>query len=256
MRSMKSEGVGIAALAAAALIAAAVAGPAIAAEPIAPLSPLEPLAGAPTDTLAQRIIQLFALVTALSFAPGLAMIMTSLPMIIIVLSILRQGLGLQQSPPSMLLMGLALFLTYFVMEPVFQAAWAGGVEPFMDGAMEAKTASVKVLEPFRGFMEARVDADAIALLAEARGASTGEGPPPFSLLAPAFVLSEIQRAFEIGFVILLPFLIIDLIIASVLMAMGMMMVPPAIVSLPFKLAFCVLTNGWVAISAALVRSYQ
>jgi flagellar biosynthetic protein FliP len=156
----------------------------------------------------------------------------------------------------MLLMGLALFLTYFVMEPTFTAAWSAGVAPWMAGEIEPKVAAARILDPFRGFMEGRVDADAIVLLAEARGAAVAEGPAPFSLLAPAFVLSEIQRAFEIGFVILLPFLIIDLLIASVLMAMGMMMVPPAIVSLPFKLAFCVLTNGWIAISAALVRSYQ
>lgn len=207
--------------------------------------------------LSERVIQIFLIVTVLSLAPGLAMMATSLPLIVIVLSILRQGAGLQQSPPNMLIMGLAIFLTWFVMEPVFAKAWNEGVEPLLAREITDEEAYEKTIAPFADFMSARVDPFALETLAEARGvaAPTGAGAPALSLLAPAFVLSEIQNAFEIGFVILLPFLIIDLLVASILMAMGMMMVPPGVVSLPFKLAFFVLTNGWVEVSGALVRSY-
>ncbi len=208
--------------------------------------------------LSERVIQIFLIGTVLSLAPGLAMMATSLPLIVIVLSILRQGAGLQQSPPNMLIMSLAIFLTWFVMEPVFLDAWRAGVEPLLAKEIGDREAVARVVAPFATFMSARVDPGALETLASARGVAVAgdDGGANLSLLAPAFVLSEIQRAFEIGFVILLPFLIIDLLIASVLMAMGMMMVPPGIVSLPFKLAFFVLTNGWVAVSGALVRSYS
>jgi flagellar biosynthetic protein FliP len=206
--------------------------------------------------LSERVIQLFLTVTVLSLAPGIAMMATSLPFIVIALSILRQGIGLQHAPPNMLVMGLALFLTFFVMEPVFSEAWKSGIAPLAAQAIGEEEALRRVIEPFAAFMNARVDPEAITTLAEARGrVYVSEAPAPLALLAPAFVLSEIQRAFEVGFVILLPFLIIDLLVASVLMAMGMVMVPPSIVSLPFKLAFFIMTNGWVAVSGALVRSY-
>lgn len=209
--------------------------------------------------LSKRIIQLFLLVTVLSLAPGIAMMVTCLPFMIIVLSILRQGVGLQQAPPNMLIVSVAIFLTYFVMEPVFKDAWASGVQPMLNGELQEDAAFGETMRPFRTFMEARVDPGAVDILQDARPVEMQtpieEGATPLSLLVPAFVLSEIQRAFEIGFVVLLPFLVIDLLVASILMAMGMMMVPPAIVSLPFKVAFFVLTNGWVAVSGALVRGY-
>lgn len=209
-------------------------------------------------SLSARVIQLFALVTVLSLAPGIAMMITCLPFMVIVFSILRQAIGLQQSPPNMLVMSLALFLTYFVMEPVFTEAWAMGVRPLLDGDITEAQAFERALAPFRAFMEGRVSSVAIATLSEAasaRIAGPEGGETPLSILVPAFMLSEIQRAFEVGFVIFLPFLIIDLIVASILMAMGMMMVPPAIVSLPFKLAFFVLANGWVVIAGAVVKGY-
>lgn len=211
----------------------------------------------PEGGLSARVIQLFALVTVLSLAPGIAMMVTCLPFMVIVFSILRQAIGLQQSPPSMLIMSLALFLTYFVMEPVFTEAWASGVRPLLDGNITEVQAFERALAPFRAFMEARVSPIAISTLTEAASARVaGDGDAtPLSILVPAFMLSEIQRAFEVGFVIFLPFLIIDLIVASILMAMGMMMVPPAIVSLPFKLAFFVLANGWVVIAGAVVKGY-
>ncbi len=208
--------------------------------------------------LTARIIQIFVLVTVLSLAPGIAMMVTCLPFMIIVLSILRQGVGLQQAPPNMLIVSVAIFLTYFVMEPVFNEAWRDGVQPLLNSEISESAAFENTMAPFRRFMEARVDDEALLILGDAKSASAitpGEAPP-LSLLAPAFVLSEIQNAFEIGFVVLLPFLVIDLLVASILMAMGMMMVPPAIVSLPFKVAFFVLTNGWVAVSGALVRGYS
>lgn len=249
------------------LIAAAtlVAGPAFAQDiPQAPQEDIAAQAGVldavdEAGGLSRRIIQLFLLVTVLSLAPGIAMMVTCLPFMIIVLSILRQGVGLQQAPPNMLIVSIAIFLTYFVMEPVFKDAWEAGVQPMLNGTMAEDVAFGEAMRPFRNFMEARVDPGAVDVLEDARSVPTAppaeEGATPLSLLVPAFVLSEIQRAFEIGFVVLLPFLVIDLLIASILMAMGMMMVPPAIVSLPFKVAFFVLTNGWVAVSGALVRGY-
>ncbi|MCA8889324.1 MAG: flagellar type III secretion system pore protein FliP [Parvularculaceae bacterium] len=205
----------------------------------------------------RRLVQIFVIVTTLSLAPGLAMMFTCLPLIVTVLSILRQGAGLQQSPPNMLIMGLALFLTYYVMEPVFTEIWASAAAPLIDGAINEQEALKNAAAPLAAFMEGRASPLAIETLSDARGLNGGAGAgTPFSILAPAFALSEIQRAFEIGFIVLLPFLVIDLLVASILMAMGMMMVPPAIVSLPFKLAFFVLTNGWITISGALVRSYS
>lgn len=208
-----------------------------------------------TGGLSTRVIQIFALVTILSIAPGIAMMVTCLPFMIIVFSILRQAIGLQQAPPAMLIMSLALFLTYFVMEPVFTEAWQTGVQPMLDGDITEEQAFERTLAPFRIFMEGRVSPVAVETLTEASSARATGPDTPLSILIPAFMLSEIQHAFEIGFVIFLPFLIIDLIVASVLMAMGMMMVPPVIVSLPFKLAFFVLANGWVEIAGAVVKGY-
>ncbi len=206
--------------------------------------------------LSLRVVQLFGLVTVLSMAPGIAMMITCLPFMVIVFSILRQAIGLQQAPPNMLIMSLALFLTYFVMEPVFTESWQSGIQPLLDDSITEKQAFERTLAPFQVFMNARVSPVAIETLSEVSPARVNEdGNTPFSVLVPAFMLSEIQHAFEVGFVIFLPFLIIDLIVASILMAMGMMMVPPAIVSLPFKLAFFVLANGWVEIAGAVVKGY-
>ena len=208
------------------------------------------------SSLATRSIQLLLLVTVLSSVPGLAVMLTCFPFIVTVLSILRQAIGLQQSPPNMLIVSLALFLTWFVMDPVFTKAWVDGLEPLSRGAIDVQSAIPAVLAPFRAFMTARLDPDTFAALQELRpGEASAAIDAPLSLLVPSFMLSEIQRAFEIGFLVFLPFLIIDLVVAAVLMSMGMMMVPPAVVSLPFKLAFFVVADGWSLISGALVRSY-
>lgn len=209
-------------------------------------------------SLSTRTIQLFALITVLSLAPGLAIMVTCFPFLVTVLSILRQAIGLQQSPPNMLIVSLALFLTYFVMEPVFTAAWENGIRPLTNEEIDAETAFRLTLEPFRGFMAARLDPDTFFAMAELRPdtiAATPTPDAPLSVLVPSFLLSEISRAFQIGFLVFLPFLIIDLVVAAILMSMGMMMVPPAIVSLPFKLAFFVVADGWSLIAGSLVRSY-
>jgi len=209
-------------------------------------------------SMSARAIQLLVLITLLSLAPGLAIMVTCFPFIVTVLAILRQAVGLQQSPPNMLIVSLALFMTYFVMEPVFTEAWTTGVAPLLDERIGVEDALARTLEPFRLFMVARIDPGTFEAIGALRPDQTGTVLAPdasLSLLVPSFLLSEVTRAFEIGFLIFLPFLIIDLVVAAILMSMGMMMVPPAIVSLPFKLAFFVVADGWTLIASALVRSY-
>jgi len=211
------------------------------------------------DALATRSIQLIALVTVLSLVPAIAIMVTCFPFIVTVLAILRQAIGLQQSPPNMLMISLALFLTYFVMEPVFTEAYTTGLAPLMDGQLSVTEGFLRTMAPLREFMLARVDIDTLAEMAALRPDLDPAGAAvdvPLSVLMPSFLLSEIARAFEVGFLIFLPFLIIDLVVAAVLMSMGMMMVPPAIVSLPFKLAFFVVADGWALIAASLVRGYS
>ena len=206
--------------------------------------------------LATRTVQLLVLLTVLSLVPALAIMITCFPFIVTVLAILRQAIGLQQSPPGMLLTTLAMFLTYFVMEPVFMAAWTAGIEPLNAGEVGLEEAFGLAMEPFRAFMLGRVNAETFANLAGLRPDQPALGADaPLSVLVPSFLLSELSRAFEVGFLIFLPFLIIDLVVAAILMSMGMMMVPPAIVALPFKLAFFVVADGWSLISAALVQGY-
>ena len=209
-----------------------------------------------------QAVQLFLLITVLSLAPGIAIMMTCFPFMVTVLSILRQAVGVQQAPPNMMIVSLALFLTYFVMAPVFESAWQRGIAPMIAGEMTAETAFSETMGPFRDFMESRVDPGTVTALAEAAPSppepeisETGEVITPLSLLIPAFLLSEVKRGFEIGFLVFLPFLVIDMVVASILMSMGMMMVPPAIVSLPFKLAFFVVADGWTLLAGALVKGY-
>lgn len=209
-------------------------------------------------SISARTVQLFALLTVLSLAPGIAIMVTCFPFLVTVFSILRQAIGLQQSPPNMLIVSLALFLTYFIMEPVFVTAWTEGIGPLTREEIELEVAFAKTLEPFRVFMAGRMDTDTFLALADLRPDTVDAVPDadaPLSVLVPSFMLSEISRAFQIGFLIYLPFLIIDLVVAAILMSMGMMMVPPAVVSLPFKLAFFVVADGWSLIAGSLVRSY-
>ncbi len=207
--------------------------------------------------LSRSVIQLFLLVSVLSLVPAIAMMVTCLPFMVIVFSFMRQAIGVQQAPPNMMIMALAMFLTFFVMEPVFMTAWENGISPYMDGMLNEQEAWTQTATPFREFMTKRTDAETITVLADAVNRPVPEGEAPaFSLLATAFMLSEIKHAFQIGFVIFLPFMVIDLVVSSVLMAVGMMMVPPTVVSLPFKLGFFVLADGWLKITEAVLRGYS
>lgn len=213
---------------------------------------------ADNGSISARSIQLILLLTVLSLAPGLAIMITCFPFIVTVLAIVRQGMGMQQAPPNMLIVSLAMFLTYFVMEPVFTDAWTHGISPLIEEKIGVEEAVIRALEPFRAFMAARLDADTFYAMSDLRPDTQGIDPTPdapLSVLIPSFLLSEISRAFQIGFLVFLPFLIIDLVVAAILMSMGMMMVPPAVVSLPFKLAFFVVADGWTLIASSLVRSY-
>lgn len=208
--------------------------------------------------ISTQAVQLFAMVTVLSLAPAIGIMVTCFPFIITVLAILRQAIGLQQSPPNMLLVSLALFLTYYVMDPIITESWVQGVAPYLNQKIEPLQAWESASQPFRQFMAARVDqvtVDHLLSLRQDVSVPRDLSDLNLSILVPAFMLSEITHAFEIGFLIFLPFLIIDLVVAAILMSMGMMMVPPAIVSLPFKLAFFVVADGWTMISHALVGSY-
>ena len=211
----------------------------------------------PND-LTSRSLQLIAAITVLSLAPGILMMVTCFPFLVTVLSILRQGIGLQQAPPNMLIVSLALFLTYYVMDPVFRDAWQTGVQPMLNDQISPEDGVRLAFEPFRDFMSARVEPGVYDRLAELRSEKekAASGTLDLSVLIPSFLLSEIERAFKIGFLIFLPFLVIDLVVAAVLMAMGMMMVPPSVVSLPFKLAFFVVADGWTLLAESLVRGYQ
>jgi len=209
-------------------------------------------------SLAGRSIQLLILLTVLSLVPGIAVTVTCFPFIVTVFAILRQAIGLQQSPPNMLMISLALFLTYYVMEPVFAEAWAAGVAPALDGDVDLETGFFRAMAPLQAFMVDRIDPGTFETLAELRpdlDQTTSVAEAGLGVIIPSFMISELERAFQIGFLIFLPFLIIDLVVAAVLMSMGMMMVPPAIVSLPFKLAFFVVADGWSLLAASLVRGY-
>ncbi len=202
-------------------------------------------------------LQILALMTALTFLPAALIMMTSFTRIIIVLAILRQAMGIQSTPSNQILIGLALFLTFFIMHPVFNSAYQDALKPYLDGKMTMTTAVTKAGEPFKTFMLAQTRESDLDLFANISG-----HPPlnsakdvPFSLLLPAFVTSELKTAFQIGFLIFIPFLIIDLVVASVLMAMGMMMLSPMLISLPFKLMLFVLIDGWSLLMGTLASSF-
>jgi flagellar biosynthesis protein FliP len=209
------------------------------------------------NTLTGRIVQLVGLITVLSLAPSLLIVVTSFTRIIVVLSLLRSALGVQQTPPNTVLISLALFLTAFIMAPTFQKSYADGLAPFMAEEMEAPEAFQKTVAPFRDFMLAHVREKDLALFFEM---SKSERPAeaadtPLQVLIPAYLISELNRAFQIGFLLFVPFVVIDMVIASILMSMGMMMLPPVMISLPFKLIFFVLVDGWNLVAASLVKGF-
>jgi flagellar biosynthetic protein FliP len=207
--------------------------------------------------LTERALQLIALVTVLSLAPSILVMVTSFTRIVVVLSLLRTALGTATAPPNTVIVSLALFLTMFVMAPAFQRAYDQGVKPLVANEIEPDQAFERSAEPFRGFMLKNVREKDLQLFVDLSQQPKPERAEDLSLriLVPAFMISELKRAFEIGFLLFLPFLIIDLVIASVLMSMGMMMLPPVVVSMPFKLIFFVLVDGWSLVAGSLVQSY-
>ncbi|MCC4243228.1 flagellar type III secretion system pore protein FliP [Stappia indica] len=208
--------------------------------------------------LTERAVQLVALLTVLSLAPSILVMVTSFTRIVVVLSLLRSAIGLQTAPPNAVMTSLALFLTLFIMAPTFEAAYNEGVQPLVEGNIELTEAFDRGSRPFHAFMRANVREKDLGLFTELSGQEAPETPEEISMrvLVPAFMISELRRAFEIGFLLYLPFLIIDLVIASVLMSMGMMMLPPVVISLPFKLIFFVLVDGWNLIAGSLVQSFS
>ena len=208
-------------------------------------------------TVSGQILRLVMLVTVLSLAPSILVMVTSFTRIVIVLSFLRTAIGLQQTPPNSVLVGLALFLTLFVMSPTLEAVYRDGLEPLLAEEIDESEALTRAAVPVRTFMLRQVRPPDVALFAEI--ARLEPVPPvaetPFRVLLPAFMISELRRAFEIGFLIFLPFLIIDMVVASILMSMGMMMLPPVMISLPFKLIFFVLVDGWALVVGSLVQSF-
>ncbi|CAN7255253.1 flagellar type III secretion system pore protein FliP [Phenylobacterium sp. LjRoot164] len=208
--------------------------------------------------LSERVVQMVGLLTVLSLAPSIVIMTTSFVRIVVVLGLLRTALGLQQSPPNAVLISLALFLTAIVMGPTFQKSYEDGIKPLMDQQMELPAAFDASAAPVKTFMLSQVDQDDLALfirLSKIQRPATAQ-ETPLSVVTPAFMISELKRAFEIGFLLFIPFLVIDLVVASVLMSMGMMMLPPVVVSLPFKLIFFVLVDGWRLVAGSLVESFQ
>ncbi|EIZ78707.1 flagellar transport protein FliP [Novosphingobium sp. Rr 2-17] len=210
-----------------------------------------------SGSVSGRAITLVMMLTVLSLAPGILMTVTSFTRIVVSLSLLRTGIGAQGVPPNPVIISLALFLSFFVMAPTFQTAWDQGVNPYSEGKLTEQQAFVKTAEPFRQFMLKHVRADDLKMFADLSGKPpVARADMPLTTLMPAFMISELRRAFEIGFLLLLPFLIIDLAVSAVLMAMGMMMLPPPTIALPMKIIFFVLVDGWALVAGSLIRSFN
>ncbi|HKS62860.1 MAG TPA: flagellar type III secretion system pore protein FliP [Xanthobacteraceae bacterium] len=207
--------------------------------------------------LTERVLQLIALLTVLSLAPSILVMVTSFTRIVVVLSLLRTALGTATAPPNAVIISLAMFLTAFVMWPTFTTAYDAGIRPLVANEITPEQAFDRASDPFRAFMQKNVREKDLKLFIDLSGQPPPAKPEDMSLrvLVPSFMISELKRAFEIGFLLFLPFLIIDLVVASVLMSMGMMMLPPVVVSLPFKLIFFVLVDGWHLVAGSLVQSY-
>jgi flagellar biosynthesis protein FliP len=207
--------------------------------------------------LTERVLQLITLLTVLSLAPSILVMVTSFTRIVVVLSLLRTALGTATAPPNAVMISLAMFLTAFVMWPTFTTAYDAGIRPLMANEITPEQAFERAADPFRVFMMKHVRDKDLKLFLDLSRTPIPEKPEDMSLrvLVPSFMISELKRAFEIGFLLFLPFLIIDLVVASVLMSMGMMMLPPVVVSLPFKLIFFVLVDGWSLVAGSLVQSY-
>lgn len=209
-------------------------------------------------TLTERAIQLIGLITLLSLAPSILVMVTSFTRIVVVLSLLRTAIGLQTAPPNSVMVSLALFLTLFIMQPTLQQSYDQGIAPLLAGEIEFTEAFEAGAAPLHEFMRANVRDKDLELFYDLTEAEPPDEPEQIAmqLLIPAFMISELRRAFEIGFLLFLPFVVIDMVVASVLMSMGMMMLPPVVISLPFKLIFFVLVDGWYLVAGSLVRSFS
>ena len=202
-----------------------------------------------------RLIQLFLLFTVLSLAPSILVMVTCFTRIVVVLSFLRTALGTQQTPPNQVLMSLALFLTLFIMMPTLQESWDQGIQPYIVGQIDETQAFERSAAPLRVFMLKHVRDTDLQLFADAAKVDTTATEVPLRVLIPAFMISELRRSFEIGFLVFIPFLVIDMVVASVLMSMGMMMLPPVMIAMPFKIIFFVLVDGWFLIVGSLIQSF-
>lgn len=205
-----------------------------------------------------RLVQLLIGFSVLSLAPSIVIMVTSFTRIVIVFSFLRNAIGLQQSPPNVVLASLALFLTAFIMATPLEKAYKEGIQPLLEQKIDESKAFEKTLAPLQDFMVKNVREKDLKLFADLAHVESVESPDklPYKVVVPAFIISELKRAFEIGFMIFLPFLVIDLVIASILMAMGMMMLPPVVISLPFKVIFFVLVDGWYLLCGSLINSFR
>jgi flagellar biosynthesis protein FliP len=219
------------------------------------LGALLPTSDAPATA---KVLQYVILLTVLSLAPSILIMVTSFTRIIIAFSFLRSAIGLQSTPANLVMTSLALFLTFFVMAPVLDQAWKSGLQPFLDGKIQEDQAYREITDPFRSFMLKQVREKDLDMFEELAGQSgqAPQGEVELRTLVPAFMVSELRRGFEIGFLIALPFLIIDLIVATITMSMGMMMMPPTVISLPFKVLFFVLVDGWTMLTESLVKSFS
>ncbi|MDF1720965.1 MAG: flagellar type III secretion system pore protein FliP [Minwuia sp.] len=205
-----------------------------------------------------RVLQLVLMLTVLSLAPAILVVVTSFTRIVIVLSLLRSAMGVQTTPPNVVIISLALFLTAFIMAPTFEASWEAGIKPLLNEEVDEREGLMNAINPIRQFMLAHVREKDLALFIDIGQIDATNLTPeetPIQALIPAFMISELKRAFEIGFLLFIPFLVIDMVVASVLMSMGMMMLPPIIISLPFKLIFFVIVDGWNLVAESLVRSF-
>lgn len=228
------------------------------------LPDLQTLIPAGDGTASGRIVQLIAVITVLSVAPGLLIMVTCFTRIVVALSFLRSGLGLQTTPANLVLISLALFMTFYVMSPVFDRAWQDGMKPLMENKIDEMEAYNRITAPFKAFMQQHVRAKDLALFSDLAKAQRIDTTPESNqdgadvelrVLIPAFMISELRRGFEIGFLIVLPFLVIDMIVATLVMSMGMMMLPPTIISLPFKILFFILIDGWNLLIGGLIKSF-
>jgi flagellar biosynthesis protein FliP len=204
-----------------------------------------------------RLVQIIVLMTVLSLAPAILIVTTSFTRLIVVLSLLRSAIGIQTTPPNVVLISLALFLTGFIMAPTFEAAYENGILPLINEEIDEATAFERTSLPFQNFMLKHVREKDVQLFMDLSATESVETPEevPLKVLVPAFMISELKRAFEIGFLLFIPFLVIDMVVASILMSMGMMMLPPVMIALPFKLIFFVLVDGWNLVARSLVESF-